>query len=85
MSSPSRTPDLPMADRIALAGEFLGAAVRFPAGPALAAPVEGVCPPVPAMDGPGGRDVAALVDTVVLTGGLFRRHVVRRADHARFR
>jgi RNase P/RNase MRP subunit p29 len=31
-----------MADRIALAGEFLGAAVRFPAGPALAAPVEGV-------------------------------------------
>ncbi|MGA8276446.1 MAG: hypothetical protein WB789_04775 [Thermoplasmata archaeon] len=42
MSSPSRTPDLSMADRLALAGEILGAAVRFPAGPGLAAPVEGV-------------------------------------------
>ena len=42
MANPSRTPDLSMADRTALAGEILGAVVRFPAGPGLVAPVEGV-------------------------------------------
>jgi|SRR5580658_7434563 RNase P/RNase MRP subunit p29 len=42
MSTPNRAPDLSLADRLALAGEILGAPVRFPAGPGLAAPVEGV-------------------------------------------
>jgi RNase P/RNase MRP subunit p29 len=42
MASPNRTPDLSVADRTALAGEILGAVVRFPAGHGLAAPVEGV-------------------------------------------
>jgi len=42
MANPSRTPDLSTADRTALAGEILGAVVRFPVGPGLVAPVEGV-------------------------------------------
>jgi RNase P/RNase MRP subunit p29 len=42
MPNQDHTRDLPMADRLAFAGELLGAAVRFPAGPGLAAPVEGV-------------------------------------------
>jgi RNase P/RNase MRP subunit p29 len=42
MSIANHTPDLSMADRLALAGEILGSAVRFPAGPGLPAPVEGV-------------------------------------------
>ena len=42
MPNPDRVPDLSMADRTALAGEILGAAVRFAAGPGLAAPVDGV-------------------------------------------
>ena len=42
MSNPTRTPELSSAERIALAGELLGAAVRFPAGPGLARDVEGV-------------------------------------------
>jgi RNase P/RNase MRP subunit p29 len=42
MANPTRTPDLSIAERTALAGELLGAAVRFPAGPGLAHGVEGV-------------------------------------------
>jgi RNase P/RNase MRP subunit p29 len=42
MSNPTRTSELSSVERTALAGEWLGAAVRFPAGPALANDVEGV-------------------------------------------
>jgi RNase P/RNase MRP subunit p29 len=42
MSERNRPLELSVADRTALAGEILGAAVRFPAGAGLAAPVEGV-------------------------------------------
>jgi RNase P/RNase MRP subunit p29 len=42
MANPTRIPELSSAERTALAGELLGAAVRFPAGPALARDVEGV-------------------------------------------
>jgi RNase P/RNase MRP subunit p29 len=42
MANPTRTSELSSGERTALAGEWLGAAVRFPAGPALAKDVEGV-------------------------------------------
>lgn len=42
MPIPGRLSDLSMAERTVLAGEILGAVVRFPAGPGLAAPVEGI-------------------------------------------
>ena len=42
MANPTHTPELSSAERAALAGELLGSAVRFPAGPALRHAVEGV-------------------------------------------
>jgi RNase P/RNase MRP subunit p29 len=42
MPRPNHIPDLSPADRTALAGEILGAPVRFPASPSLARAVDGV-------------------------------------------
>ncbi|MCI4364864.1 MAG: ribonuclease P protein subunit [Thermoplasmata archaeon] len=42
MPNPNPIPDLPLLDRTALAGEILGAPVRFAASSALAQAVEGV-------------------------------------------